>query len=248
MNRLTLFIFSICIITAGQNTTSADWKDTYIVTLKPVHNLSSDFKVDWYKPGEAAMFSKEPGNIKSLPEFGYDTQRYIALYLGDTNDNQFTGVIDFDSRDKNTYPAFDLYLDRDRDGDLAEDFIVDKANVKLEVPYEGAPPQEYHIRIYSVRNDGNVRIIYQCLTVRYGFINKDDTQIPLLIMEDTPNGVFNNSDDFILMDWDLDGKLDGSHQTKGYLPLFSDLNLPGATFTVTSLDPAGQELTLQKLK
>lgn len=247
MKKATLILFLACVFVTSNYIAVADWKDQYIVDLKPTHNLG-DFKLNWFKPVRAEMLAEKPDNITLLPDFHYDTQKFIAIYLGDANENSFVGVIDFRSQDKTTHPAFDLYLDVDGDGDFAEDFVVDKRKIEIQIPYEDAPPQKHHIHVYSSQNNGVILILYQCRTGRYGLIDNGDTKIPVLIIDGHPNGIFDDSDDYILLDWDLDGQLDASHQTEGYLPLFSDLKLPDATFVVTDIDPAGTQLTIQKIE
>ena len=97
----------------------AGWEDEYVIELKPTGDINKEFGVDWNRPHSVGSIStSKPDFISILPKFRYQMQQYLILRLGDAENNQIAGVMDFMKPDQK-YPPFDLYLDRDRDGDLA---------------------------------------------------------------------------------------------------------------------------------
>ena len=224
-----------------------EWKDEYIVELKAIDDIRiSKFGVNWYRPHRLEKVSTEkPDFIKSLPTFKYDMQRYLTFRLGNAEDNQIFAVIDFRKPDQKYFP-FDLYLDRERNGNLVDDFIENSKHITgIQIPYDDGTTESYSLNLYSCGE--SVRLAYQSLTGRYGFFDVDHTRIQLLVLDNTGDGIFNDREDVILMDWDLDGKIDGSHQADEEVPLYSLLELPGVSYQVVEFDPPGRRMVLQRI-
>ena len=153
--------------------------------------------------------------------------------------------MDFREPDRKHFP-FDLYLDIDRDGDLAEDFIEDRRHIKgICVPYKDGTIENYALQLYSTHYEP-IGVNYQSLAGRYGILEADKKRIQILIIDNSGNGIFNDDDDVILLDWDLDGKLDGSHQADDDRPLYSSLELPGGLYRVVELDEVGRRVVLRR--
>lgn len=226
----------------------AGWEDEYIVELKPVDDIRRQFGVDWFRPHRIESVSTEkPDFVNTVPKFRHDMQRYLVLRLGDAEDNQIVSVMDFDKPDIKYFP-FNLYLDRDRDGDLAEDFIQDKKYISgIGIPYSDGTTESYSLHLYSYSPEP-VRVAYQVHTGRHGIFEADKKRIQVLVIDNSGNGIFNDDDDVILLDWDLDGKIDGSHQADDDRPLYSVLELPGGKYRVVEFDAPGRRIVLQRQK
>ena len=222
------------------------WRDEYVIKLEPTGDIRKEFGVNWFRPHRVASISTErPDFINTLPRFRHDMQRYLILRLGDADDNQIVGVMDFRKPDRIHFP-FDLYLDIDRDGDLAENFIEDRRHIKgICVPYKDGTTENYALHLYSTHYEP-IGVNYQSLAGRYGILEADKKRIQILIIDNSGNGIFNDDDDVILLDWDLDGKLDGSHQADDDRPLYSSLELPGGLYRVVELDAVGRRVVLRR--
>jgi len=222
------------------------WKSKYAIQLKPVNRITEQFGVNWYRPHKVATISTDkPDSLNALPKFKYEIQRYLTLRLGDAENNQIIGVMDFSKPDRQHFP-FDLYLDRDRDGNLAEDFIDDRTHMKgIKVPYKDGTTEDYSLHLYSYSNEP-IGVAYQSHAGRYGILEADQKRIQILVIDNTGNGVFNDDDDVILMDWDIDGKLDGTHQANEHRPLYSLLKLRDVSYRVVQLDAPGRHMVLRR--
>ena len=222
------------------------WKDEYVITLKSTGDIRKYFGVNWYRPHMIDSISAEkPDFIKAIPKVRHRMQRYLILRLGDAQNNQIAGVMDFKKPDVKHFP-FDLYLDRDRNGNLAEDFIIDTRHIEgLSAAYSDGTTEDYALQLYSY-SDEPVGVAYQSHAGRYGILEADRKRIQILVIDNTGNGIFNDADDVILLDWDLDGKLDGSHQAKEYRPLYSLLELPGGSYRVAEFDAPGRRMMLRR--
>lgn len=228
----------------------AGWKDKYVVELKPTSDIPMEFGVDWFRPHRVASIStNKPDFINTLPKFRHEMQRYLTLRLGDAENNQIAGMIDFRKPDRKHFP-FDLYLDRDRDGNLAEDFIEDRRHIeRISIPYKDGTTENYALHLYSYSTEREpIGVAYQCLAGRYGILEADKKRIQILVIDNSGNGIFNDDDDVILLDWDLDGKIDGSHQADEDVPLYSLLKLPGASYRVVEFDVPGRRMVLRRQK
>jgi hypothetical protein len=229
------------------------WGEQYTVQLRAVVADKQNFGIDWGVPFSAKGISaNKPDIVKKTPKFKNANQIYFFLKLGDADDNRMAGVIDFAATDKKYFP-FDLYLDKDHDGDLAEDFVPDidadgdTHHVRgIKVPYKDGITEEYSMEIYAVQ-DGEISVWYQPKAGRYGILEANQKRIGILILDTTGNGLFNDSDDVILMDWNFDGGIDGSHQAGEKRGLYSVLELPGVKYHVEKLDEAGRHLTVARV-
>jgi hypothetical protein len=65
-------------------------------------------------------------------------------------------------------------------------------------------------------------------------------------MDNNGNGIFSDTEDLIILDWDMDGKLNGSNSAHEYCPLYSVLNFPGASYRVVQIDAPGRSMTLKR--
>jgi uncharacterized coiled-coil protein SlyX len=226
------------------------WDKQYTVQLRAVVADQQNFLIDWGVPFAARDISpNKPDIVKKTPKFKYANQLYFFLKLGDAADNRIAGVIDFAPTDKKYFP-FDLYVDKDRDGDLAEDFISASDAISsnhqvrgIRVPYKDGTTEEYSMEIYAVQ-DGEISVWYQPKAGRYGELEANQKRMGILILDTTGNGLFNDAEDVILMDWDFDGGIDGSYQGNGKRGLYSVLELPGVKYRVTEIDEAGRRLTI----
>jgi len=225
----------------------AGWKDEYIVELKPMPDIRRQFGVNWYRPHKVDTISAEkPDSINTLPKFKHEMQRYLILRLGDAEENQIIGVMDFRKPSMDHFP-FDLYLDRDRDGNLAEDFIVNRKHIeRIHAPYKDGTTENYALHIYSYSGLERIAAAYQSHAGRYGILEADRKRIQVLVIDNSGNAIFNDDDDVILLDWDLDGKIDGSHQADDKRPLYSSLELPGGLYQVAKFDEPGRRMVLRR--
>jgi hypothetical protein len=244
MSATTLFIGGCCSSTYKQS----NWKKESVVELIAVDDITtSRFGVNWFHPHTPYKISTEkPDFIKTLPPFKYDMQRYLTFRFGDAEDNHIFAVADFRSPAQKHF-SFDLYLDRNRDGHLIDDFIVDQQQIKgIQIPYNDNTTEKYTLYLYSYSLDNQpLGFAYQCKSGRYGVVDVGQVQIPILVIDQTGNGIFDDSQDVLLLDWDLDGKINGSHQADEDVPLYSLLELPGATYQVAEIDPAGRRMILK---
>ncbi len=226
----------------------AGWEDEYVVELKPVDDVRGQFGVDWFRPHKVESISTEkPDFVNTVPRFRHDMQRYLVLSLGNGGNNQFAAVMDFSKPDGKYFP-FDLYLDRDRDGNLAEDFIEDSRHVKgVGVSYKDGTKENYALHIYTYSHEP-IRVAYQVLGGRYGIFEADKKRMQVVVIDNSGNGIFNDEDDVILLDWDLDGKIDGSHRADDERPLYSVLELRGGKYRVEEFDASGRRMVLRRLK
>jgi hypothetical protein len=193
------------------------------------------------------MSTKKPDFIDVLPKFRYQMQRYLILRLGDADNNQVVGVMDFRKPDRNHFP-FDLYLDKDCDGNLAEDFIENRRHIEgIRTCYKDGTTENYALHLYSYSTSSEpIGVAYQSLSGRYGILEANKKLVQVLVIDNTGNALFNDDDDAILLDWDLDGALDGSHQADEDQPLYSALELPGGTYKVAAFDPAGRKMIIRR--
>jgi hypothetical protein len=230
----------------------ADWVDKYTVQLRAVAADKQNFLIDWYKPYTAQDESpNKPEIVKKTPKFKHIAQFYFFLKLGDTADNRIVGVIDYEPTDKKYFP-FDLYLDKDRDGDLAEDKVpIDSESEYhargVKISYKDSSTEEYSLNIYAVQTGRGISIWYGPEAGRYGVFEAGKKRIQILILDSSGNGLFNDADDQILMDWDLDGVIDGSSDAGGERELYSDIELTGGKYRITEIDPSGRHLTLSRM-
>ena len=224
------------------------WKDEYVIQLKTTNRITEEFGVDWYRPHTVdSISSDKPDFVNALPKFKYEMQRYLTLRLGDAENNQIIGVMDFRRPDRKQFP-FDLYLDRDRDGNLAEDFIEDRRHVKgVCVPYKDGTTEDYSVNLYSYSVEP-IGVAYQVLAGRYGIFEADKKRIQLLVIDNNGNAIFNDDVDVIVLDWNMDGRLDGSHQANDHRPLYTPLELPGGVYRVLEFDAPGRRMILKKAR
>jgi len=229
---------------AGQ----AGWKDEYVIKLGPTNDIRREFGVNWFRPHRFGSISTEkPDFINALPQFKHEMQRYLTLRLGNAENNQIFGVMDFRKPDRNHF-SFDLYLDRDRDGDLAEDFVADRNHITgICVPYDDGTVENYALSAYSYSTDNEfIGVAYQSHAGRYGILEADKKRIQLLVIDNSGNAIFNDDDDVILLDWDLDGEIDGSHKTDDDRPMYSLLKLPGGSYRVVEFDEPGRRMVIRR--
>ena len=228
-----------------------DWKDEYTIELKGIEDVTvAPFDVTWFRPSGIQNISTEkPDFIKSPPPFKYQMQRYLTLHLGNAENNQIFGVIDFRKPEQKFFP-FDLYLDRNGDGNLADDFIGNNERIMgVQVPYNDGTTENYSLHIYSYFDGEAIELAYRSLAGRYGVFPVGRKSVQFLILDYNPNGIFNDRKDLILVDWDLDGKFDGQCDANpGTVALYSPLALPGATYHVAEIDPPGQRMVLRKVE
>lgn len=230
------------------------WQDQYTVQLSAVVADKQNFLIDWYKPFLAQEVSpNKPDIVKKTPKFKYANQLYFFLKLGDVANNRIAGVIDF-APTKEKYFPFDLYLDRNRDGDLTDDLISDVDTDSfshhargIKVSYKDGTTEEYAVQIYTAQDDDEISICYASDAGRYGVLEANQKRIGILILDTSGNGLFNDADDEILIDWDFDGTIDGSSRAKGARDLFSVLDLQTEKYRITEIDPAGHRLTLSRM-
>jgi len=222
------------------------WKDEYVIELRGISDISKKFGVDWYRPYKVDKISAvKPVFVNTLPKFRHEMQRYFILRLGNGRDNQVAGAMDFRKPERKHFP-FDLYLDRNRDGNLSEDIAVDRWHVKgIQIPYDDGTTEDYSLGFYAY-SDEPIGVMYKSCTGRYGILEADRKRIQVLVIDNSANGIFNDDDDVILLDWDLDGKIGGSHQADDDRPLYSVLELPGASYRVAKLDAQGRRLVLRR--
>ena len=140
----------------------AAWKDEYIVELKPTPDIRRQFGVNWYRPHKVDTISAEkPDSINTLPKFKHEMQRYLILRLGDAGKNQIIGVMDFRKPSMDHFP-FDLYLDRDRDGNLAEDFIENRKHIEgIRASYKDGTTENYALHLYSYSGLERIAVAFQ---------------------------------------------------------------------------------------
>ncbi len=226
------------------------WEEQYTVQLRAIAADKQNFLIDWYKPQIAQENSpNKPEIVKKTPKFRHAAQLYFFLKLGNAADNRIVGVIDYEPTDKK-YFSFDLYLDKDRDGDLAEDKVpIDNEGEYhirgIKVSYQEGSTEEYCLQIYVVQTKGIISVCYGTEAGRYGVFEAGKKRIQILILDSSGNGLFNDADDEILMDWDLDGIIDSSSDEAR--DLFTDIDLPGGKYRITKIDPAGHNLTLSRM-
>ena len=227
------------------------WKDEYVITLSPVDDIR-EFGVNWYKPIDAKEISdKMPKEIKRWPRAKYKLQKSFKITLGDADDNEIIALMDFKTPEEDHFP-FDLYLDKDRDLNLAEDFIENKESIRgIKVAYKDGSTENYSMKMHSYyysSESGNVGITCGSHTGRRGVIDTGEQKIPILIYDNNCNGIFSDADDYIFVDWDLDGRINGKHDDKEYRSLYSPLELQGGKYKVAEIDPAGRRLVLKRQK
>jgi hypothetical protein len=225
------------------------WSDEYTVEMKPMNDIRRQFGVNWYRPHKVGTISTEkPDSINTLPKFKHEMQRYLILRLGDAEENQIIGVMDFRKPSMDHFP-FDLYLDRDRDGDLAEDFIEDRRHIEgICASYKDGTTENYALHLYSYSGLERMGVAHQSHAGRYGVLEADEKRIQVLVIDNSGNGIFNDDDDVVLLDWDLDGIINGSHQAGAGddRPLYSVLQLPGGAYRVVEFDAAGRRMVLRR--
>jgi chaperonin cofactor prefoldin len=232
----------------------AGWGERYTVKLRSIVADEQNFRINWGKPFSAKNVSpKKPDIVKKTPKFKYANQLYFFLELGDAADNRIVGVIDFATTDKKYFP-FDLYLDKNRNGNLADNLIPNFNSTCLsyivsgiKVPYKDGTTEDYALELYAPQQGGKVSVWYQPKAGRYGVLEANKKRIGILVLDNSGKGLFNDSEEAILMDWNLDGTIDGSSQAQNDRELYSALELPGATYRVTEIDPAGRYLTLSRM-
>jgi thiol-disulfide isomerase/thioredoxin len=235
---------------AAPEVVPADWKDEYIIELKGIENITTQqFGVNWFRPHVLeSILPDKPDFIQSLPPFKHQMQRYLTFRLGNAEGNRIFAIADFDTPDRKYFP-FDLYLDKNRDGNLVDDYIPDSTRITgIEVPYSDGTVEPYSLYFYSFSGDESFGFAYQVLAGRYGSFPVGSAQMQLLVIDNNGNGNFNDSEEVLLMDWDLDGKINGSHQADEKVPLYSVLKLPGASYKIAEFDPPGRRMVLQKVR
>ena len=222
------------------------WAKEYSLELKATDKIS-EYGVTWYQPGRVAMLGvKEPAEGLTLPQFRYDGQEYVAFTFGDSRENTFLGVVDYDTKDASRYFSFDLRLDLDLDGNLAEEPVVDDGIVWLKVPYKDGAAENYGIKVYSIQSNGSRMISYEVLSGRTGMIKSGNFDVGLLVIDGNCNGIFNDSSDIVLIDRDLDGKIDSTAEQR--IGLLEELHLPGAIYKIKEIDPAGRNVILELVR
>jgi len=222
-----------------------DWQDQYIVNLESVDSIDERFNVDWYRPHCTCVGSDEkPDAVKVSPKFKHKKQRYFFIELGNAEDNRVNFIADFTIHEIG--PAtLDIYLDKDRDGDFAEDYIDNPKRIKnIKIPSKDGTYENYSLNLYPLSSI--YKFCYRTLSGRNGSIETDVGRIPILIMDNNSNGIFNDTEDLILVDWNTDGKLNGSSSANEYCPLYSVLKFSGASYRVVQIDAPGRCLTLKR--
>jgi hypothetical protein len=221
-----------------------DWQDQYVVNLESIDSIDERFHVDWYRPHKAGNCDKQPDSIKILPKFRYETQKYFFIQLGNTQDNHIACIADFTKHEIGP-ASFDLYVDKDRDGDLAEDFVTDCKNITgIQIPFKDGTMENYSLNLYPL--SCMHQFFYRTLSGRYGTIETNTGKIPVLVMDNNGNGIFSDTEDLILLDWNMDGELNGSGAANEDCPLYSVLNFAGASYRVAQIDEPGRSLTLKR--
>ena len=228
----------------------AGWENEYVINLKTIFDYRTRFRVSWMIPGYAMGITDEkPDAVVKAPDFRHENQKFFYVNLGDANDNKIYGAIDYRTPEKPRF-SFDLYLDRDNDGDLAEDLIENQHSVRdVCVKYKDGTIEKYGMYFYVVqKDDGSIGLYFSNHTGRYGFLEADKKRIQICVADSTCNGIFDDSNDDVFFDKDLDGRVYGRHKSDEYTDLFSEIELPGGTYKVAEIDPAGRRLVLRRRK
>jgi BMFP domain-containing protein YqiC len=218
-----------------------DWQDQYVVQLESVDSIDERFHVDWYRPHKTGSYNQKPDSIKILPKFRYKTQKYFFIQLGNSQDNHIDCIADFTKHEIGP-ASLDIYLDKDRNGDLTEDIVSDCQNITgIQIPFKDGTTENYSLNLY-----GMDIFFYQTLSGRYGIIETNVGKLPVLVMDNNGNGIFNDTEDLIIPDWNMDGTINGSSRANEYCPLYSVLKFPGALYRVAQIDEPGRSMTLKR--
>jgi len=224
------------------------WKDEYVIGLKKTGNVETQFCVDYYSPIGRDLFleSKKPEWVTKLPDFKYAKQIYFSIPLGDGKKNEIACVIDINELQPGKF-NYDLYLDKDGDGDLAEDFIENKDYIdNILVHYNDGSVESYAISFWLRKKEGGYRMVYYRLSGRYGVFKADKKRIQVLVLDDDCNGVFNDACDEIYIDWNFDGKIKCTYQEEKSVCISDIVEFPGASYRIAEIHPAGKKLVLKR--
>jgi len=224
------------------------WLEEYVVHLEPTGDIDEEFGFNWYRPhGVVKLSTDQPEGVTRVPDFKHAIQRYVILELGNGDNNQIAGLMDFEDPGDEKWFSFDLYLDRDRDGDLAEDYIEDDDYIAgIQLFYGDGTTEPYALNYYAYKREEDYAGCYYRRSGRYGVFEGGGKRIQVLVVDESGNGRFDDEEDIILLDWDLDGRLDGSHQADGEKLLRDRLELDEVAYRVSEMDAAGRRLVLRR--
>ena len=118
--------------------------------------------------------------------------------------------------------------------------------VWLKVPYKDGTVEDFGIKVYSIQSNSSRLIAYQVLSGRVGQIKTGNFDVGILVIDSNCNGIFNDPDDVVLVDKDLDGRIESKNGEQ--ISLFNEFNLPGAIYKVKEIDSAGKHITLELVR
>lgn len=95
----------------------------------------------------------------------------------------------------------------------------------IKVPYKDGTTEEYSLELYVHQDEGEVAVWYQPKAGRYGVLEANQKRISIFVLDNSGKGLFNDSDEVILLD--IDGQIDVGHQDDTDRKLYSVLELPG---------------------
>ncbi|MFC1738670.1 TlpA family protein disulfide reductase [Planctomycetota bacterium] len=229
------------------------WKDEYEFWLRPAFDLHENYGLRGWKPFAVEASEEKPEGFPELPEFKHDMQRFLTFELGNTKENVFYGVADFDKPEEEYFP-FDLYVDTDRDGEFEEIGKLEERDgngrpdtFRMWVPYKDDDSDQYAIWLWSYlkKGPGDPSFSYFVKSARYALFRANKKVIQVLVMDNTGNGIFNDESDRIVLDWDLDGMIE-CEDRNGMRPLYEPFGIGGEVYRVTECDPRGRRMVIRK--
>ena len=163
--------------------------------------------INWYSANAFDYASSQINETLIPPNFEGSVQYYGQIPFGNTNSNLYNYIIDvLDDNSKIFY--FDLNNDNNLVNDLIETAYLDTFTVKY---IDGTTePFKFYYHYY-----GDNRINYTRTCGRGGYINIDNQDIEILVLDNNSNAIYDINDSFII-DLNLDGELNGWFSSTPY--------------------------------
>ncbi|OQX88289.1 MAG: hypothetical protein B6D55_00640 [Candidatus Omnitrophica bacterium 4484_70.2] len=198
----------------------------YEATLYFKDNLV-DYNVTWHTPKGVSLVDDLGKNIIKEPPRAFEKRMYGVIPLGKSRDNAFKCILDFDEPPQKNFifrkgptfirKNFIFYFDKNNNNDLNEtdekiSGMKGKVRVdNIQLKYRDGIIAPYCLRVYFYFNDWekSYRVSYYRDCAMEGQIKLGEETYRIALLDDNSDGLYTISDDYLLFDFNQDGKLDG---------------------------------------
>ncbi len=237
-NKKALFLFFLICFSS---TLSFSGDLTYTDNL-------DQFRVNWLRPSFAVATSTVPIDLIT-PVFTGDTQLYGKIPFGDSTDPGFYFAADLFGQRENLY-KIKFYFDRNKNNDLTDDgepleFIPLTGGkiASFNVPYSNGQIRPYSFSVYAYFNNNAYFVRYYRDCAWSGELIFSSKPKKVVLLDDTNDAIYNQSNDYSFLDLNEDGIPDGSSDSKESIKMFLPFLVEDSGFSLDSVSVDGSSVS-----